>query len=173
MKRTGYLLTGAIIKPHSVCPSLTLWHNYSWSSTDSSRLSSDTSSSSSFSLDSILLKGLLHASPSAHAQRMVHATWHPVHPQLLPLQARSDSQPHRMSLSTVSGSRGTPTSTVRGVRALFTWSVPIQTLPGWGGGGGVLILEPLTIAQPDNDIWTRFRQTPQLLVGESIVLGQR
>ena len=48
-------------------------------------ISSDTSSSSSFSLDSILLKGLLHSSHPAHAQRMVHATWHPVHPQSLPL----------------------------------------------------------------------------------------
>ena len=134
-KRTGYVLTGAIIKPHYVRPSLTLWHNYSWSSTDSSRLSSDTSSSSSFSFDSFFLKGLLRSSPPAQAQKMVHATWRPVHPQLLPLQARSDSQPHRMSLSTVSGARGTPTSTVRGVRILLTWSAshPNSTgLRGWG-----------------------------------------
>ena len=66
---------------------------------------------------------------------MAHATWRPVYPQLLPLQARSDSQPHRMSVSTVSGARGTPTSTVRGIGALLTWSASHPNSTGLRGGG--------------------------------------
>lgn len=102
-------------------------------SSDSSPWSDATSSSSS-SLD-VRLNVLLHDSPAPQAQKTEHATRRPVHPQLLPLQAFCDSHPQRMSLSTLSGARGTSPSIVRGNRVLFALSVSHPNSTGLSLGG--------------------------------------
>ena len=88
--------------------------SYSFSSSLTSWLSS------SFSVGTFLLNGLLHSMLPPQAQNIVQVTYRPVHPQLSPLQARSDSQLQRISLSTASGVRGTPTTILSTVQSTLT-----------------------------------------------------
>ena len=68
----------------------------------------------------ILIEWVVAFNAPPQAQHIVQVTYRPVHPQLSPLQARSDSQLQRISLSTASGVRGTPTTILSTVQSTLT-----------------------------------------------------